>query len=346
MQPSLLPRAIGALVVGVLCCTGFLASTPCPAGPVAVTGVGVMGDSVADEYHFAKIIEPGGDRRKARSFVEVLSATRGLNFGPISTVSRGSPRNQGFQYDWAEEADRSADLISKGQHTGLAEQVGAGQVDLAWMFIGGNDFRDLYSPQVIGSSDPGTAIEQTVVTLATNVSTAIQTLLTVNPQLNIVVANVPDLRSIPGLKQVLAQNPALVPFAAAVDQGIQAYNQQLDSIAAGNSHVAVVDAYGFSQPAVAGQPVKVSFLTLDTNVPGNSAVNYFVDAIHPGTAASGLLGNLFIDASNAKFNTGLNRLSDREIASFAVPLPAPVGGGIAMMTLAGVVVWRKRRAAA
>src|SRR4051794_15479821 len=56
--------------------------------PVAI---GVLGDSYSDEYEFYP-----PDRSTARNWVEILSATRGLDFGPYSTVGRGEPRNRGF----------------------------------------------------------------------------------------------------------------------------------------------------------------------------------------------------------------------------------------------------------
>src|ERR1041384_994190 len=98
----------------ILCALLLMLSLSASAGPV--TGVAVLGDSVADEYRFAKIIEPGGNRTHARNFVETLSRFRQLNFGPFTTdTSRGEPRNEGFAYDWAKEGARSNDLLSAGQ---------------------------------------------------------------------------------------------------------------------------------------------------------------------------------------------------------------------------------------
>ena len=52
----------------------------------------------------------------------------------------GPPRHRGFSYNWARSGATTADAIADGQHTGLAGQVAAGLVDLAYVFIGGNDF--------------------------------------------------------------------------------------------------------------------------------------------------------------------------------------------------------------
>src|SRR3954454_21544701 len=81
-------------------------------------GIGVLGDSYSDEYQFYP-----PHRSAGRNWVEILAATRGLNFGTFSTASRGEPRNQGFAYNWARSEATTDDLIAAGQHTGLAQQV-------------------------------------------------------------------------------------------------------------------------------------------------------------------------------------------------------------------------------
>ncbi len=342
MRNTLFRRWSSCAFICLLLCSASLFAGP-------VTGIAVLGDSVADEYQFAQIIEPGGDRRLARSFTETLTTTRSLDFGPLSNVSRGVPRNEGFEYNWAQEGERSDELIANGQHTGAAAQAAAGKVNLAWMFIGGNDFRDLFDPAVVTSPDPGAAIQSKVGTLLTNVNVAVQTLLAANPSLNVVISNAPDLRGIPGLKAAIASVPELGLFAAAVDQGVQAYNAQIKSLADGSNRIAMVDAYGFMQAAVAGLPVVVDGFSMDTNVPGNGSTHFFVDAIHPNTMPSLILGNMFIEASNAEFQSGITPLTDREIrASVAapIPLPAPVLSGMIGMGCAGIGIVRARRKAA
>src|SRR5947209_1939680 len=98
-------------------------------------GIGVIGDSYSDEYQFYP-----PDRSTARNWVEILAATRGLDFGAFTRRSRGEPRNQGFAYNWARSDAATDDMIRSGQHTGLAAQVASGKVKLVCMIIGGNDF--------------------------------------------------------------------------------------------------------------------------------------------------------------------------------------------------------------
>src|SRR3954464_1330072 len=92
-------------------------------------GIGVLGDSYSDEYQFYP-----PDRATARNWVEILAATRGLNFGAFSRDGRGEPRNQGFEYNWARSDATTDDLIRTGQHTGLAAQVAGGSVGIVFVF--------------------------------------------------------------------------------------------------------------------------------------------------------------------------------------------------------------------
>src|SRR5262249_51174168 len=99
----------------------------------AVT-IGALGDSYTDEYRFYP-----PDQSRARNWVEILSATRGLDFGAFSTRSRGEPRIQGFAFNWARYDATSSDMV-RNQLPGLTSQVASGRVKYAGVFIGGNDF--------------------------------------------------------------------------------------------------------------------------------------------------------------------------------------------------------------
>src|SRR3954451_15363333 len=112
-----------------------LLTPPAPARAGWRGGIGVLGDSYSDEYQFYP-----PDRSTARNWVEILAATRGLDFGAFTRRSRGEPRNQGFAYNWARSDAATDDMIRSGQHTGLAAQVASGEVKLVCMIIGGNDF--------------------------------------------------------------------------------------------------------------------------------------------------------------------------------------------------------------
>src|SRR3954469_11141938 len=118
--------------------TAFLIALLTPLVPARAGwrgGIGVLGDSYSDEYQFYP-----PHRSTARNWVEILAATRGLNFGRFSTRSRGEPRNQGYEYNRGRSDATPDDRIVPGHHPRLASQVARGEVNLVVVFIGGNDF--------------------------------------------------------------------------------------------------------------------------------------------------------------------------------------------------------------
>ena len=142
-------------------------------------GIGVLGDSYSDEYQFYP-----PHRSTARNWVEILAATRGLNFGRFSTRSRGEPRNQGYEYNWARSDATTDDLIVTGQHTGLAAQVARGEVNLVVVFIGGNDFIN-----AMKTPDPAAAFQQVGPRAEANLERAVATILKAHPDVKVVMVH-------------------------------------------------------------------------------------------------------------------------------------------------------------
>src|SRR4051794_20556728 len=147
-------------------------------------GIGVLGDSYSDEYAFYP-----PDRSTARNWVEILAELRGLDFGKYSLQPRPEPRNQGFSYNWARSDATTDDMIRTGQHTGLADQIRRGEVGIACVLIGGNDFIN-----AMKDPDPLAALEQVVPRALANYRTAIDTLRVADPEIRLVLATLPDVR--------------------------------------------------------------------------------------------------------------------------------------------------------
>src|SRR5262249_672696 len=143
-------------------------------------GLGAMGDSYTDEYQFYSYGGTG-----ARNWVEILAQARGLNFGAFSTTSRGEPRNQGSESNWPRAGATAGSLSTGGQHTGLGAQVADGEVTLAWLSIGLNDFRN-----VLRAPDPAAALAMVVPNALVGFSTALDAVYRADPDVRIVVATV------------------------------------------------------------------------------------------------------------------------------------------------------------
>ena len=309
---------------------------PAHAGPVRL---GVLGDSVADEYRFPANFPPGGDRRAARNFVELMADLRDVDLGGFSTAARGEPRNQGFAHNWARDGATTADLAP--QAAGLAGQAAAGEVDYALVFIGGNDFRGLFAP----GADPAAVFQGAL----TNTAAAVDTLLASDPDLRVALSNVPDITLLPEAQFALAQNPLLAQPFAQVGGLIDQYNAVLAGQFAADERVAIVDTNGLFEAIIEGGQNRVGSVTLDTRNPGSEIDRLFVDAVNPGTIGQGLLANEFIDTLDGEFGADVGRFSDAELvaaaAANAIPVPAAFWAGLATVPL--VLAARRRwRAAA
>ena len=293
---------------------------------------GAIGDSLAAEYQFS--VDPN-DRQSARNFVELLAENHRLDFGAFSTTSLGAPRLAGYANNWAVDGARTADLPP--QTAGLAQQAASGQVQLALMIVGSNDFRD-----ILTGVDP----TQTVTNGLTNTVTAIQTLLAAHPLLRLAVANVPDITKVPAAQAILAANPGLASQFAQFSALINTYNGLLASQLSGNGRVAVVDANALFNNILAHPSTVISGVTLNTTTPSRSPDHLFVDPLHPGTLGQGLLANEFVDAIDSQFSLNIAPLTDAEIkasavrAAQSVPLPSAAW---AMLLVLPLTFWAVRR---
>jgi len=270
----------------------------------SVEGVGALGDSYTDEYRFY-----APDRSTAQNYIEQLADARRLDFGRFTDQPRGVPRNAGFAYNWAQSADTTTDMLAGGQLAGLAAQVAAGKVDLAFVFIGGNDFRGVFT-----SSDPVATLGTVVPQAVTNVFTAVGTLLAASPEVNVVVATLPKVSVLPEVRGAIAGGFLPQALADAVDFAIDAFNQQLRGLADGSPRVALADVDALVTDILAPASFSVGGVTIDRDVPGNDAHNlWLADGLHAGTVGQGLLANLFVNAANEEFDAHIRPLSDREI---------------------------------
>ena len=288
-------------------------------GPVATTcasshgGIFVLGDSYSDEYQFYP-----PHRSRARNWVEILATTRGLNFGRFSTRSRGQPRNQGYEFNWARSDATTDDLIATGQHLGVAAQVSQGKISVVVVFIGGNDFIN-----AMKSPDPVAAFQRVGPRAQANLEHAVATILKADPYVKVVIITVPDIRDLPEFHVPLNAGRLPRAYADAATATIRRYNAWIWAIAARQPRVTVLDfalvarasmLIGTESVLVAGHPIVRS-------VPGDDSDHLFLgDIRHLGTVGQGLLAALLVATINTKFDAGVPPLSQREILEFVATL--------------------------
>ncbi len=290
--------------------------------------VGALGDSYTDEYKFYP-----PDQSRARNWVEILAATRHMNFGAFSNASRGAPRNQGFAFNWALYGATSSDMV-QSELPGLAAQVAAGQVQYAWIFVGGNDFlyflRDVATGQVPADQVTAT-LAQVEAQASANLKTAVGTLLAANPDVKLVVATVPDVALLPAV-QALANTPQAQALLSATSQAIAQYNGTIAAAAADNSRVALADLSGLSAQLAQSPGGTASYggTTIDLTTPGDNYHDFFLaDGIHVGTVVQGIIADAFINAIDSRFGAAVAPLTPQQIVRFAqkVQVETAHGGG-------------------
>jgi phospholipase/lecithinase/hemolysin len=314
---GVVPLAMTLAVLGCLPSQG-LAQSP--------GGIGVLGDSYSDEYQFYP-----PDRATARNWVEILSATRGLDFGQFSPTTRGEPRNQGYEFNWARSDATTDDLLRTGQHTGLAAQIARGEVSVAVVFIGGNDFIN-----ALKSPDPLPTLERVLPQALANFRTAVATLRAADPKAKLVLATVPDIRHLPEFAGPIRAGTIPAKVADAFTTAIARYNAQIRALAAGDPASALLD---LDRATLLADLISRDYVTaagrkLDRNRPGNDPDRFFLaDSRHPGTLGQALMASMFIEVVNARFDARIRpltcaeviRLADRQpvLASSSSPNPGP-----------------------
>ena len=273
-------------------------------------GIGVLGDSYSDEYQFYP-----PHRSTARNWVEILAATRGLNFGRFSTQSRGEPRNQGYEYNWARSDATTDDLIATGQHTGLAAQVARGEVNLVVVFIGGNDFIN-----AMKTPDPAAAFQQVGPRAEANLERAVATILKAHPDVKVVIITVPDIRDLPEFRVPLHAGRLPRAHADAATATIRRYNARIRALAAREPRFAVLDFDLVTRVSelIYPESVLVAGHPIVRSGPSDDPHHLFLgDVRHLGTVGQGLLAALLDVTIDAKFAAGVPPLSEREVLEFA-----------------------------
>lgn len=305
-------RRATSRVLGFLCILLPLPATL--AGESA--GIGVLGDSYSDEYQFYL-----PDRSTSRNWVEILAATRGLDFGRYTDSRRSEPRNQGFAYNWARSDATTEDLIATGQHTGVARQVAAGELKYVVVFIGGNDFI-----HALESADPAGALDRALPRALASYRLAVETILDASPDIRLVTATVPDIKNLPTFQDAYRQGRLSLALLERSTAAIARYNAQIRSLGLSHPRVAVADFDLMTRLAnrISRDEAVILGKKLDRVHSRNDLGHLFLaDKRHLGTLGQGFMAQMFIHALNVKFAAGIAPLSDKDVLEFAASLAPP-----------------------
>ncbi len=272
--------------------------------PVTTDGFGAIGDSLTDEYEFAD----GGGHSAGRNWLEQLAVSRLLNFGNFSPWSRGVPRYEGYEFNWARAGATIEALLSEGQPEGVAAQVVEGKVKLVCVMVGNSDFAFNYG--TIYNTGESTALVNDMIT---RLHTAVDMVLNASPQVKVVLATIPDWEINPWFRE----NFPDVAKRQRVRSAMAEYNRRIKEEFASGARVVFADIYQLSLKILADNQLKVGGYDIDLNNWGNTPDKLILaDHIHPGTIAQGLVANEFLKAIN-QAGENIPPLTDLEILNNA-----------------------------
>jgi lysophospholipase L1-like esterase len=311
-----------------LWCVAALAVVPSMAVFGGMGNLGAMGDSLTDEYW------DSGVATYASNWVSVVVQFRGIDMGPTAAQAGigtwGSPRNKGYEYNWALSGSTSATLLAEGQQTGLAAQASSDGVSNGVLDIGANDFNpfltNAYDAIYSGEWTPA-EIQSYVNQTVSNVETALSTVK--GAGISMVLGNILD----PGLTPFVDEYLTNAADRQLVTAAVQSANSGLKNLAQ-KYQVPLVDWYGL-ESAVLGSNTNLRSTLLVGNViinmrgsdpgpPNWAPTNAFVsDGFHPNTMFQELLANLVLQAFDSSQNDNVALFTEQEILNQA---SIPYGG--------------------
>jgi hypothetical protein len=284
--------------------------------PPLLKGVGIIGDSNSDEYR-ADDNRGGVFAATTLNWVEQLVRFRGLNFGAWGT--RAEPRRTGYEYNWGRSGATASSLLSQGQHTGIAQQVAAGDVSLVVVYIGANDFLRNRYLEIYDGSVSGAALNNKISGVIGDITTAVATVQAAGPD-EILLMNLFDYSlEISGFFTAFpdpARRQLVTDAIRSVNAGLSTMAQQrgisvVDLTGIVSSTYGIVDQNGF---------INVGGELIDTINRGNEPHHLVLDdsSGHGGTVSNGFAANLlFIGPVNSFFGTSVVPFSDQEKLSAA-----------------------------
>ncbi len=289
--------------------------------------LGTIGDSLLDEYFDQSGF--GTSLSYAKNSLELLVQSSKIDMGP--TGNWGGTRKTGYEYNWALAGSTTETLISDGQHTNLAAQIGTERITHAFMTIGSNDLFP-EEPTFGTTGTPGSFYEAIYEGLATaeqiefyqnqaidRVITAAQTLK--DTGVILVVGTTLEYGISPLAKTLYTE----ASKRNLIDNVYEDVNQQLTQRLTQEVGVTVVDFYGLSKDIwgdhgsenavfeLGGVAMDldgtggVDFATVlngtydPTSVTSDTVDVFAHDGIHPNSAIGGIFANLTLAAFNQAY---------------------------------------------
>ena len=302
---------VALLFVVLICC--WAGVTNGQSSPIV--GLGIMGDSFADEYRGTDNRANGPYASVTFNWNEQLVRYRGINQGAWG--DRSEPRRTGYEYNWSRSGATTDTLVNGGQATGLAQQVRDGKVSHVWMQIGINDFaKDNFIFLIYYGLVPEATLNAKIEKMLDNINTAVETVQDAG-SVKMVIVSVLDPTIAPQSASVISNEAG----RKRISDAIAKLNQGIEEIATTHD-IYFVDynqvAMRLNALADENLVMNIGGALIDSNTPGNEPHHLQLEDGHAGTVLSGLLANMiFIEPFNAAYNTNIPLFTEDEIIKTA-----------------------------
>lgn len=277
--------------------------------------IGILGDSTVDEYRGTD--NRGGEYADGTyNWLELLVRLRSFDAGQWGDWPE--PRRTGYEYNWARSAATARSLLEDGQHTGLAEQVSEGLIDVVVVSVGVNDFaifNDEYEA-VYSGAITGDALDQKVTDLIADYTTAVDTIIAAR-DIPVIVSTIPDQSLTPSVMS--DQRFSDPDRRQIVSDAIRRVNEGIVAMANERDLPYLdFDAMYLSLLPLIQKGFTIEGSTINMFAKGDDPHNGVLsDGIHPGTVVEGIVANTYLELINKALNLDIPSLTDTEIARAA-----------------------------
>jgi len=289
--------------------------------------LGAAGDSLTDEYAEETY-------SYAKSWTTQLVLYRRVDMGPTAQQAGqaggtwGEPRRTGYAANWARYGADSTTLLSDGQHTGLASQVGPGGVSHAVLEIGTNDFSPSTSAyfNIYWGFWSQSQIDSYVNAQIADIAAAVTTLDATG--VGLALCNCVDFGVAPVTRQLFTNATRRNRVTAAitrVNEGVEGLARQhrLVLVDVSGLATAILGTNTSLRQFLAIGNVDIQLFNRDTTSHSNPLAGFVDDGAHPHTTLQGVFANLMMTALNTGWGAAYSMFSDQEILGIA---GIPYGG--------------------
>lgn len=284
--------------------------------PLTMKGIAVLGDSQSDEYR-ADDWRGSNYASTTYNWVEVLAKYRSINFGEWG--SREEPRRDGYEFNWARTAATTNTLIESGQHTGAAEQIKSGKVNVVVVFIGALDFAPFMPHEhyeAIYSGNLSNAGQKSIVHhVMADIKTIVYTLKDAG-DVRIVLVKIPDWGNHLGVKVAFPFPQQRILVTHAVNET----NEEIDEFAQEENLLTVDPNSVYKELYRKSDDGKftVDGVQIERVMLNNNPNNFYLDdGIHTGTVVNGFIANAILGKLNTVLTNKIKPFSEKEIREFA-----------------------------